>query len=222
MPTDIVPGAVAGLAKSLGPEPDEIVRDMHEHARETEFPIVGPTVGAWLSLFARVTDARRVFEFGSGFGYSAYWFARALSTDGEIVLTEIDADELDRARAYFDRADVGPAVHFERGDALGIVEEYDGPFDVVLVDNEKRRYREAFEAARDKLETGSLVLADNALAGGTIRYEEVQGLVAGESVSEPTDMSRGIATYLDHVRSQPGMETVLLPLGEGVAVTIVT
>ncbi|MEF8814374.1 MAG: O-methyltransferase [Halovenus sp.] len=222
MSRQTVPESVAELAGLLGPEPDDIVREMEAHARETEFPTVGRAVGSWLSLLARATDARRVFEFGSGFGYSAYWFARGLPADGELVLTEFDADELEQARTYFERADLRPQVHFEHGDAIELVDGYDGPFDIVLVDNEKSRYREAFETVRGKLEPGSLVLADNALAGGTIRYDEVQSLVGGEPVADATDMSRDIAAYLDYVRSQAGMETVLLPLGEGVAVTLVT
>jgi len=217
-----LPAAVEAYAEAIGPDTDDLLDEMGAQAEREDFPYVGPAVGGWLAMLARFSGAERVFEFGSGFGYSAYWFARALPADGEIVLTEIDADELAQARTYFERADLSPTAHFEHGDALDTVERYDGPFDVVLVDNEKCRYREAFEAVRDKLRSGSLVLADNALAGGTIRYGEVQALVAGESVSEPTDMSRGIARYLDHVRSQSGMETVLLPLGEGVAVTIVT
>jgi predicted O-methyltransferase YrrM len=68
------------------------------------FPTVGAAVGGWRALLARAVDAERVFEFGSGFGYSAYWFARELPADGEVVLTEIDEDELDQAREYLEKA----------------------------------------------------------------------------------------------------------------------
>ena len=72
------PAEVTQLAELIGPEPDEVIQAMDERASAEGFPIVGQTVGVWLSTLARLTDARRVFEFGSGFGYSAYWFARAL------------------------------------------------------------------------------------------------------------------------------------------------
>jgi predicted O-methyltransferase YrrM len=177
-------------------------------------------VGGWLSLLARAVDANRIFEFGSGFGYSAYWFARALDADDEIVLTEVDADELDAAREYFERGGITDRASFEHGDAIDIVQTYDGPFDVVLLDNEKDRYVEAFEAVRGKLREGSLVLADNAVTGGSIDAEIVRGLLAGEQRSAATEMSAGIADYLDHVRAAESFETTLLPLGEGVAVSI--
>lgn len=212
--------AVTSIATAVGPEPDEIIRKMDERAERDGFPTVGPEVGGWLSLLARAVGAERIFEFGSGFGYSAYWFARGLGSDGEIVLTEIDADELDAAKSYFERGGVTERAQFEHGDAIEIVRAYDGPFDVVLLDNEKERYVEAFEAVRGKLRPGSLVLADNAVAAGVVDAEDVQALVAGDSRPAATDASAGIADYLDHVRSVEEFETSLLPLGEGVAVSI--
>ena len=219
MADEVVPPAVERLAGLVGPDPDELLAEMEAYASEESFPIVGPAVGGWLALFARATDARRVFEFGSGFGYSAYWFARALPPDGEVVLTEVDADELDLAREYFDRGGLADRARFEHGDALDIVERYDGPFDVVLIDNEKHRYREAFEAIEPTLQSGSFVLADNAVtAGTTVDRDEVVALLAGEDV-EASEGSRGIAEYISFVREHEALDTSLLPLGSGLAVS---
>ena len=216
---DTDPETVTALARAVGPEPDEILREMDDHAASEGFPTVGPEVGGWLTLLTRLSDARRVFEFGSGFGYSAYWFARALPPDGEFVLTEVDADELDLAREYFDRGGLADRARFEHGDALDIVERYDGPFDVVLIDNEKHRYREAFEAIEPTLQSGSFVLADNAVtAGTTVDRDEVVALLAGEDV-EASEGSRGIAEYISFVREHEALDTSLLPLGSGLAVS---
>jgi len=222
MTDDVVPDAVTELAGLVGPGRDEIITEMDARADSEGFPTVGPEVGGWLSMLARLTDAERIFEFGSGFGYSAYWFARGLGPDGEIVLTEIDADELDSAREYFQRAGIDDRARFEHGDAIEIVDRYDGPFDVVLIDNEKGRYVEALDALEGKLRPGSLVLADNAVTAGIIDRDDVVALVDGEDVPGATDASRGIAAYLRYVRDRDDFETVLLPLGEGVAVSVVT
>jgi predicted O-methyltransferase YrrM len=216
---EVVPPEVERLAGLVGPEGDEILAEMERHAREESFPIVGSAVGGWLALLARATGARRVFEFGSGFGYSAYWFARALPPEGEVVLTEIDEDELELAREFFDRAGLADRAQFEHGDALDTVERYDGPFDVVLIDNEKQRYREAFEAVEPKLRSGSLVLADNAVTAGTVvDRDEVVALLAGDAV-DAGEGSAGIAEYISFVRERENLDTSLLPLGEGVAVS---
>ena len=220
MSEDILPSEVEQLAGLVGPEPDNIIESMDAHADREGFPTVGPEVGAWLSVLARTTSADRIFEFGSGFGYSAYWFARGMADDGQIVLTEIDEEELQQAREYFEQAEIADRARFEHGDAIKIVDQYDGPFDIVLIDNEKQRYREALDAVESKLRPGSLVLADNAITAGVIDREDVVALLAGESVETATEASRGIAEYLDYVRDHDDFETALLPAGEGVAVSV--
>jgi len=222
MANDVLPDSVEALAGLISADGDEIIARMDERADRDGFPTVGPEVGGWLELFARMTNAERVFEFGSGFGYSAYWFARGLPDDGEIVLTEIDADELELAREYFADGNVAVQARFEHGDAIDIVDEYDGPFDIVLIDNEKHRYREALQAIEGKLRPGSLVLADNAITAGPIDHEQVVSVLSSteqEPIGEITDATEGIATYLEYVRSHEGLQTVLLPLGEGLAVS---
>jgi predicted O-methyltransferase YrrM len=220
MSEPLISETVANIAEGVRPERDDVLREMDERAEREGFPTVGPAVGGWLTLLARAVDAERVFEFGSGFGYSAYWFARALDDEGEVVLTEIDAGELDDARDYFERGGVADRAQFEHGDAIDILERYDGPFDVVLLDNQKSRYVEAFEAVREKLRPGSLVLADNAVTAGVIDSDDVAALLAGESRPDARDASTGIADYLAHVRDDADFETSLLPLGEGVAVSV--
>ena len=212
-----VPDTVETFAETVSIQPDDVIREMDERADETGFPTVGPAVGSWLQQLAALVEADSVFEFGSGFGYSAYWFCRALEDGGEIVLTEIDADELDDAREYLARGGFGDHASFELGDAIDIVDEYDGPFDVVLIDNEKERYVEAFESVREKVAPGGIVLADN-MTAGPFEFEEIHRLVV-EMGDSDNEMARGVAEYLAHVRKLDGFETTLLPLGEGVAVS---
>jgi predicted O-methyltransferase YrrM len=223
MSEDVLPAATARFAAALGPEPDAVIREMDEQAAEESFPTVGPAVGGWLALLARMVDDRRVFEFGSGFGYSAYWFARALPEDGEVVLTEVDEVELDQARQYLRRGGYDDLATYELGDAIETVAAYDGPFDVVLIDNEKDRYREAFEAVRETVPPGGVVVADNAMTSAVIAFEALLGLVEGdEAVDEEDvdDQTAGVYDYLTAVRADPAFQTGLVPVGEGIAVSL--
>ena len=112
-------------------------------------------------------------------------------------------------------------ARFEHGDAIEIVDGYDGPFDVVLVDNEKDRYVEALEAVEGALRPGSLVLADNAVtAGEDVDAGDVLVLARGDDQPGATEASVGVARYLRHVSGREDFETALLPLGEGVAVSV--
>jgi predicted O-methyltransferase YrrM len=213
-----IPDAVESFARTVGPDPGPVVAEMDAKAEREGFPTVGPAVGGWLRFLAGTVGVERVFEFGSGFGYSAVWFAGALPSDGLVVLTEVDADELEEAREFLERAGYADRAAFEHGDAIETVERYEGPFDCVLVDNEKHRYAEAFDAVREKVAPGGLVLADNAVAAGPIEFEALEPLLRGEE-RETTEATHGIAEYLRTVRDDPEFETVLLPVGEGVAVS---
>ena len=204
-------------AAMIGPDPDAIISEMDDRASQTGFPTVGRAVGGWLTQLARMVDAHQIFEFGSGFGYSAYWFAQALPSDGRIVLTEIDKDELDDARSYFEQAELTHLAKFEHGDAIEIISSYSGPFDIVLIDNEKERYVDAFRAVREKVRPGGLVVADN-ITGGPFSLEEVYGTVVNED-PVGNEAADGIATFLTTVGSDPAFETVLLPLGEGLSIS---
>ena len=211
-----LPDDVARFVAAAGPDHDPIQREMADFADEAGFPTVGPGAGAAPRLLARLTDAREVFEFGSGFGYSAYWFARGMD-GGRVVLTEHDADELDMARDFFERADLSADAAFEAGDALDAVERYDGPFDAVLIDHQKTRYVEAFEAVREKVRPGGVVVADNVM-WGPVDFDALRRFLEGGDL--PADeRSRGVARYLDAVRDDPAFETLALPVGEGLAVS---
>jgi predicted O-methyltransferase YrrM len=213
------------LLRAVAPAHDETQAAMVDHTMAEGFPTVGPESGGVLRLLARLVDARDVFEFGSGFGYSASWFARGM-TGGQVVLTEYDEGELDLAREFLEGAyDVEFA--FEPGDAMAAVERYDGPFDVVLLDHEGARYPPALARIRAKLRPGGVVVADN-VATGPVDAETLVVMLDTEedplvSRDEPWDVdttTEGIASYLDLVRNDPGFETVLLPVGKGLAVSV--
>jgi caffeoyl-CoA O-methyltransferase len=221
---EFLPGVTESVATAVGPEPDDIIAEMDARAEREGFPTVGPAVGGWLRLLARAVDAERVFEFGSGFGYSAAWIAPALRADGELVLTEVDEGELADAREYLERGGYAVTPVFEAGDALDSIERYDGPFDLVLLDHEKERYAEAFAAVREKVPVGGLVCADNAMTAGPMEFEALRQLVDGSAGGdlETTAATRGVADYLTTVRDDPAFETTLLPLGEGLSVSVRT
>jgi len=199
---------------------DAVLEEMEERAERDGFPTVGPEVGSTLRLAARLADVDTVFELGSGYGYSAYWIAPVVGSDGTIVLTEVDEDELDAARTYFERGGYDDRAVFEHGDALETIERYDGPFDMVLLDHENDRYVEGFEAVREKVAPGGLVIADNVLHSTGMDPDDVVAYL--EDGTEPdTDSSLpGIMAYYERVRTDPDFETTVLPVGEGLFASV--
>jgi caffeoyl-CoA O-methyltransferase len=212
-----LPDDLARFARATGPDHDPIQQEMADYADEHGFPTIGPGPGAVLRLLARLTAAESVFEFGSGYGYSASWFARGMR-DGRIVLTEFDEDELDMGRELLARAGYPVDFAFVHGDAVAAIDDYDGPFDLVLIDHQKERYAEAFGKVREKVRPGGVVVADNVVAG-PIDFPALVAYVA-EGTDLPDDAeTAGIADYLDTVRADDAFETTVLPLGEGIAVS---
>ncbi|MGM0606582.1 MAG: O-methyltransferase [Halobacteriota archaeon] len=207
--------------RTTAPDHDAIQAEMAAYADREGFPIVGPVVGGVLRLLARVSTAESVFEFGSGFGYSAYWFLLGMESTGHVVLTEFDEEELDMARSFFDRAGLSDRATFELGDAMEAIERYDGPFDIVLIDHQKHRYVDAFEAAESKVPVGGVIVADNVIRGPIdfdVLFEHVH-----EGNPLPDDESdaetAGIGRYLDRVMQEATFETTILPVGSGIAIS---
>jgi predicted O-methyltransferase YrrM len=214
--SDTLADTTARFLDLAATDPEPLLAEMAAHGREQSFPTIGPDGGRFLRVLARLTRAERVFEFGSGFGYSGGWFAGALDDDGELVLTEYDDDELDEAREFLARGDYDPTIQFEGGDAIETFQGYDGPFDVVLIDHEKHRYVDAFELAREKLAPHGAIVADNVLRGPA-STDDVVAVLEGEDAIE--ESVAGIAGYVEHVRDDPAFDTTFLPLGSGLAVS---
>jgi caffeoyl-CoA O-methyltransferase len=190
-------------------QPDDAVLDeMGRLGEERGFPIVGPLVGRILELLARASGARRVFEMGSGFGYSTAWYARAVGDGGRVVHTETDRRLSDEARQWLAKAGLADRVDFRLGDALDVLRQEKGPWDVVFIDIEKQDYPEAWRLARDRVRPGGMVVTDNALW---------KGKVAGKARDADTE---AIREYNRLAEDDPDFLVTILPVRDGVSVAL--
>lgn len=206
---DIVDPDLDRYLHELASPDDPVLREMELVAHERNFPIVGPQVGRLLEVLTRCCRARRVFELGSGFGYSAYWFARGVGEGGEVVLTDGSRERADEAREYLTRGGLIDRVRIRVGDALDLLDRTDGEFDIVFNDIDKDRYPEVLERAAGALRHGGLLISDNMLWYGT---------VLDEASDDPTTLGvRGLTRAL---YASPDFETALLPLRDGVSVSV--
>ena len=143
---DAVERYLTELARTEHEEP--VLVEMEARAAEHGFPIVGRATGRFLELAARAVGARRVMELGSGYGYSAYWFARAVGPDGEVVCTDGDPENAKLAEDYLSTAGIWDRVRYRVGDALDGFAQETGDFDVVYCDVDKDGYPDCWRAAR--------------------------------------------------------------------------
>jgi len=169
---DIVNPEVERYLRELFEEDHPVAAEMEARAEEHGFPIVGRLVGTTLEVLARSIGARRVFEMGSGYGYSAYWFSRAVGDGGEVRMTEGDPENQRLALDFLDRAGFGDRVRSHVGDAVELIDETPGEFDVVFCDIDKHGYPEAWSKARERIRVGGLYLCDNVLWSGRVAQED--------------------------------------------------
>jgi caffeoyl-CoA O-methyltransferase len=170
---DIVNPQIEEYMASLQARHDEpVLLEMEQEGRERDFPIVGRNVGVTLEVLARSIGARRVMELGSGFGYSAYWFARAVGASGDVHCTDGDPGNAAKAEAYLTRVGLWDRVTYHVGDAVEQMAAVEGEFDIVYDDIDKHGYPAAWMAARDRLRIGGLYICDNVLWSGRILEPE--------------------------------------------------
>lgn len=202
----IVSSGIDRYLYDLLPGRDPVLREMEALARKRDIPIIGPAVGRLLALVVEICGAKRIFEMGSAVGYSTIWLARAAGPGAEVYYTDGDPENARHAREYFRRAGVAGRIHILVGDAVRLIDQVPGKFDLIFNDVNKHQYPAAFRKAVPRLRRGGLLLADNALWFGRV-------------TRKATDRAtRGIQTFNRLIYSSKELFPVIVPLRDGVAI----
>jgi caffeoyl-CoA O-methyltransferase len=212
---DIAHPAVERYMSRLASVDDEpVLLEMERRAADNHFPIIGRLCGRTLEVLARTLGARRIFEMGSGFGYSAYWFSRATGPDGEIHLTDLDPDNKKLALDYLRRAGLDGPIDYHVADAFDALESSEGNFDIVYCDVDKDDYPRAWELARRRVRVGGLYISDNMLWSGRVTGEVPLGDNRLDRWTAPIDeTNRAIA-------ADPDWRSTIVPLRDGLLVAV--
>jgi caffeoyl-CoA O-methyltransferase len=187
---------------------DPVRRDMEKLARQRSFPIIGPLAGRHLFQLTQMIGARRVFELGSGYGYSALYFARAVGPEGEVHCTELDAKNIRLARLYLSRAGVWTRVVYHQEEATAVLRQVGGTWDIIYNDIDKAGYPDTVDLAFEHLRPGGLFITDNLLWHGRVfngaKDKDTQGVI---------EFTRRL---FDH----SGFMTSIYPVRDGLAVAL--
>ena len=198
----------AYLDSLLAPR-DPVLARMEEEAHRENIPIVDAHEGAFLSLLVRIANAKRVLELGTAIGYSGIWLLQGTS-GGTLTTFETDHERALRARANFAAAGFAEDALVLEQDAVGGLEKLNARFDVCFIDllnsfPSEEVTRKVFDLCMQRLDGGGLLIADNALR---------QGLV----VKPTNQQSRNVAFYNQLVAKDPRLESVVVPIRDGVSV----
>jgi predicted O-methyltransferase YrrM len=186
---------------------------MEEHARSNDFPIVGRLCGRFLEVMARSIGAKRIFEMGSGFGYSAYWFAKATGSEGEIHLSDGDPENETKAMSFLGRAGVADVINYHVGDAFEAFATTPGDFDIVYCDIDKHGYPQAWELAKERVRVGGLYMCDNMLWSGRV-------IGPGDEADDRPHWTAAIDETNRAIAADDAWRSFILPTRDGVVAAL--
>ena len=209
---DITSIAIEDYLAALMPPRSEIFAELEKRARAHGLPLVGPVEGQLIYLLAKSLGAREALEIGTATGYAAMWIMRAVvPVGGRLTAIEREPDRYQLAREYITRAGYGDRLNILAGDWFNVLETLNGPFDLIFLDilrnlSDEHDAVKALDLCIARLRPGGLLIGDNVLCSGLVLEEDAAPTV------------RGIQAFNEAIMSHPQLESVIIPLRDGVAV----
>ena len=193
-------------------EEPQLLKDL---TRETHLKVLqprmlsGPLQGRFLSLLAKLLSPKRILEVGTFTGYATLCLAEGLPKEGIIDTLDKNEELVDFQRSYFDRSPWGNQIHQHLGNALDIIPQLNSTYDLIFLDADKKNYLNYLPLLLPKLNSGGLLLSDNVLWSGKV-------LEATQKNDEDTKI---LKAFNQELASHPALETVLLPLRDGLTLS---
>ncbi len=212
MPLDITNLEVEKYIRGFVPPRDALMTELEQQAEKETIPIIRPEVGELLYLLTCLKKPQRVLEIVTAIGYSTLWLVKGMASTGEIVTIEIDETRAAQARENFVRAGVSEKVKLKVGDARDILPALTGAFDLVFMDAAKGQYPFFLENVLPLLKEGSVLITDNILIYGMVVEERPP--------RRHRTMVKRMHDYLNQVSDPEQWETVMLPVGDGLAISM--
>lgn len=201
------------------PKRSPVLEEIERQAKERDIPIVGPAVGRLLYQYAKLINAKTVFEMGSAVGYSTIWWAEAVGAGGKVHYTDGSRKNADEARGYFQQARLADRIEVHVGDALELLSERKEQFDILFCDIDKHDYPRAFNMAAARVRKGGLFITDNTLWSGRVAYAAGNPDLTNPSPGKDRN-TEAIIEFNRMLYSSPDWYTTIMPLRDGVAVAM--
>lgn len=189
-----------------------ILGKLEEYAKEHHVPIVHPEVARLLVVVGKIKKPKRILEIGTAIGYSAITLAGVLEKGGKIDTIEKSSDMVELARCNVGLANLEDTINVIHGDAKNVLDELDETYDMVFIDAAKGQYPEFLKRAMNKLNEDAVIVSDNVLYKGMVANDELL------AKSKKTLVKR-LREYLVYICSNDMLDTTVIPIGDGVAVS---
>ena len=212
MPTDITSFAIEDYLTALMPPRSEVLAELEQRARARGLPLLGPVEGQFIYLLAKSTGVREALEIGTVTGYAAMWILRAVApVGGRLTAIERQPERYKLAREYITRAGYGDCFTMYEGEWFSVLETLAGPYDLIFLDilrnlSDEHDAIRALDLCVPRLRPGGILIGDNVLCSGLVVEEDAAPIV------------RGIQAFNRAIMTHPELESVIVPLRDGVAI----
>lgn len=209
---DILPEKINEYVENHSQAEPELLQKLN---RETWQKVIAPRMlsghfqGRVLSMISKLIQPKNILEIGTYTGYSALCLAEGMRKDGEIHTIDINEELFDFQRRYFDASPYGKQIFQHLGNALEIIPQLEKTFDLVFIDADKSNYPNYLEIILPKLKKGSVILSDNVLWSGKVI----------EELKKDDEDTKALLHYNKLLNEHPRLETVLLPIRDGLSIS---
>ncbi|MFJ7933336.1 O-methyltransferase [Sporosarcina sp. NPDC096371] len=192
---------------------DEVISSIEENGMPAIS--VSPSSGKLLTMLMTISGAKNVLEIGALGGYSGICLARGFGMEGKLMSLELEEKYATLAASNLAKAGFGEQVSYRTGPALHSLEQLEGEgqsFDFFFIDADKENYENYLDACLRLAEPGALIVMDNVLARGSVADQE----------AEPKRYTAFMQAFNETVANHPQLESLLIPIGDGLTVSRVT
>lgn len=171
--------------------------------------ISGHFQGRFLSLLSKMVQPCTILEIGTYTGYATLCLAEGLHPEGVLHTIDIKEELTDLQREFFDRSGYGSQIVQHLGKAADIIPSLNTTFDLVFIDADKQNYAHYFDLVIEKMNRGGIILSDNVLWSGKVV----------EEVKHNDKHTQALMAYNQKIKDDPRVETVLLPIRDGITLS---
>ncbi len=213
--TTVFSPEIEAYLRNLAPVRPPFMLEMEKYAMENYVSIIPPEVAQFLTFLVHLSQAREVLEIGTAIAYSTIWLAWAVAPrDGHITTIEINDRRAKTALKNIREAGLEDRITLLKGHAVDIVPKLQDTYDFIFIDAAKGQYGWFFEKLYPRLKPGGILVSDNVLAeGGVVTPDE-------ELRHRQKTAVRRLRDYLEMITAHPNLETTVVPLSDGIAVSL--
>lgn len=191
---------------------DGVLKEMEEYAKINRVPIIHPEVAKLIVILGKIKKPKYILEIGTAIGYSAAVMSGILQDGGRIDTIEKNEEVLKKAKENIEKLGIGDRVNIIQGDAEIVLGKLNGKYDMVFIDASKGHYMNFLKSSLEKLNDGAVIISDNVLYKGMVANDDL-------IVKRKKTIVKRLREYLKFICNNELLDTSIIPIGDGVAVS---